>query len=65
MLLNLACIILSLNGLDYGGVGGVGFGYDDGDNNKDEVDYDDDASDDDYDDDDDQNHDDDDGTPNF
>ena len=45
------CIILSLDGYDYGGVGGVDCGYDNGDNNDDNDYGDDDAVDDDYDDD--------------
>ena len=40
--LNQACIILSLNGYDYGEVGGVGCDYDDGDGDDDIGDYDDD-----------------------
>ena len=47
--LNQACIILSLNGYDYGEVGGVGCDYDDGDGDDDIGDYDDDADDDDHD----------------
>ena len=47
--LNQACIILSLNGYDYGEVGGVGCDYDDGDGDDDIGDYDDDADADDHD----------------
>ena len=59
--LNLTSIILSLNSYDYGGVGGVGCGYNDCDNDDDVGDYDD-AVDDNYDYD---HHDHDDGDGNF
>ena len=39
MPLNLACINLSLNRYDYGGVAGVEYGYDNDDDNDDNNDY--------------------------
>ena len=64
--LNLACIILILNGYDYDWVGRIGCGFDDDDDNHNEsdCDYDDDNASDDDCDYDDLDHDDDDGTQN-